>query len=111
MGNLLTNAFAHTPDGGRVLVAATLDKGWIVVSVGDTGIGIATEHLPRIFDRFYRPDTARSAGQGVGLGLAIVKSIAELHGGRVSIASKVGEGTVVTIALPATRDDEIVMSA
>ncbi len=71
----------------------------------------SAEQLSQLFDRFYRPDPARSAGQGVGLGLAIVKSIAELHVGRASISSRVGEGTVVTLQLPAARDDENVMMA
>jgi two-component system heavy metal sensor histidine kinase CusS len=111
VGNLLTNALAHTPEGGRVAVSASLDAGRLVVAVADTGSGIAAEHLPHLFDRFYRPDPARSAGQGVGLGLAIVKSIAELHGGSASIASRPGGGTVVTLDLPAAGNDETVISA
>jgi two-component system, OmpR family, heavy metal sensor histidine kinase CusS len=111
VGNLLTNAFAHTPKGGRVAVSASLDAGSLVVIVTDTGSGIAAEHLPHLFDRFYRPDLARTAGEGVGLGLAIVKSIAELHGGRASIASRPGDGTAVTLHLPAAGDDETVISA
>ncbi|MHC5539545.1 sensor histidine kinase, partial [Singulisphaera rosea] len=81
------------------------------VSVSDTGLGIAPEHLPRLFDRFYRLDPARSSGRGVGLGLAIVKSIAELHGGSVSITSRVGAGCVATLSFPAGQHDEIVISA
>jgi two-component system, OmpR family, heavy metal sensor histidine kinase CusS len=111
LGNLLTNALTHTPEGGRVIVSASSGPDGLVVSVSDTGIGIAPEHLPRLFDRFYRPDPARSSGQGVGLGLAIVESVAELHGGRASIASRPGAGCVVTLHLPDGPHDEIVISA
>ncbi|MDY3553450.1 heavy metal sensor histidine kinase [Gemmata sp. JC717] len=100
VGNLLTNAFAHTPRGGRVSVAAAVEGADVVICVSDTGSGIAPEHLPRIFDRFYRPDPARPSGAGCGLGLAIVKSFAELHGGRAEIASRPGQGTQVTLRLP-----------
>jgi two-component system heavy metal sensor histidine kinase CusS len=113
LGNLLTNALTHTPAGGRVVVSASPGPEGLVVSVSDTGCGIAQEHLPRLFDRFYRPDPARSSGQGVGvgLGLAIVKSIGELHGGQVSIASTPGAGCVVTLNFPAALHDETVISA
>ena len=111
LGNLLTNALTHTPEGGRVVMSASAGPEGLVVSVSDTGVGIATEHLPRLFDRFYRPDPARSSCQGVGLGLAIVKSIAELHGGRASIASRPGAGCVVTLNFPDAQHDEIVISA
>jgi two-component system heavy metal sensor histidine kinase CusS len=110
LGNLLTNALTHTPEGGRVVVSASSGPEGLAVSVSDTGVGIAPEHLPHLFDRFYRPDSARSSDQGVGLGLAIVKSIAELHGGRASIASRPGAGCVVTLNLPAAQHDEIVIS-
>jgi two-component system heavy metal sensor histidine kinase CusS len=111
LGNLLTNALTHTPAGGRVIVTASSGPEGLEVSVSDTGLGIAPEHLPRLFDRFYRPDPARSSGQGVGLGLAIVKSIAELHGGRVSVASQPEAGCVVTLKFPHAQHDEIVISA
>jgi two-component system, OmpR family, heavy metal sensor histidine kinase CusS len=111
LGNLLTNALTHTPKGGRVVVAASSGPEGLVVSVSDTGAGIAPEHLPRLFDRFYRPDPARSSGQGVGLGLAIVKSIAELHGGRASIASRPGAGCMIALNFPASQHDETVISA
>ena len=111
LGNLVTNALTHTPEGGRVVMSASSGPGGLVVSVADTGLGIAPEHLPRVFDRFYRPDPARSSGEGVGLGLAIVKSIAELHGGSVSIASRPEAGCVVTLNFPAAPHDETVISA
>ncbi|WP_422931141.1 heavy metal sensor histidine kinase [Singulisphaera sp. PoT] len=110
LGNLLTNAFAHTTMGGRVNVSASDGDGALTITVADTGTGIAAEHLPLLFDRFYRPDASRSAGGGVGLGLAIVKSIAELHGGTVSISSRPGEGTMVTVRLPMAEYDETVIS-
>jgi two-component system heavy metal sensor histidine kinase CusS len=111
LGNLLSNALTHTPEGGRVIITASSGPEGLVVSVADTGIGIAPEHLPRLFDRFYRPDPARTSGQGVGLGLAIVKSIAELHGGRASVASRPGAGCAVTLNFPDALHDEIVISA
>ena len=69
------------------------------ITVSDNGCGIAPEHLPRVFDRFYRADSSRSSG-GAGLGLALVKSIVDLHGGLARIESEVGHGTIVTIIFP-----------
>ncbi|MDB6161001.1 MAG: phoR, partial [Gammaproteobacteria bacterium] len=80
---------------------ARADQRQLTVSVSDTGCGIGREHLPRVFDRFYRVDQARaSSGQNVGLGLAVVKSIATRHGGHVDIDSEVGRGTEVRVVLP-----------
>ena len=103
LGNLLSNALQYTPRGGKVLIsAAPPSDGWIDISVTDTGVGIGPEHLPRIFDRFYRADRSRSQHpQGFGLGLAIVKSILTLHGGTVGITSKPGTGTTITLRFPA----------
>jgi two-component system, OmpR family, heavy metal sensor histidine kinase CusS len=101
VGNLVSNAIAHTPPGGTITVNARVDQSRLTVSVSDTGCGIPQEHLPRVFDRFYRIDRARaSSGQNVGLGLAVVKSIAARHGGHVHIDSEVGRGTEVTVVLP-----------
>jgi signal transduction histidine kinase len=73
----------------------------VAVTVADTGEGIPAEHLPRVFERFYRVDKARSRGMGgTGLGLAIVKAVADAHGGRVELTSEVGRGTVCTVTLP-----------
>jgi two-component system heavy metal sensor histidine kinase CusS len=102
VGNLVANALAHTPPGGTVTLFAAADGAGVRVGVRDTGPGIAAEHLPYVFDRFYRADAARSAGRDrVGLGLAIVKGIAELHGGTASVASPPGKGTTVTLQFPA----------
>lgn len=104
LSNLLSNALRHTPQGGEVrLTVRQDDTGSVVVSVRDTGTGIAPEHLPRIFDRFYRPDRPSLHNpEGTGLGLAIVKSIMELHGGTVSVTSDAATGTVFTLRFPAS---------
>jgi signal transduction histidine kinase len=98
--NLVENAMRHTPSGRITIESAREDSG-VLVSVGDTGSGIPPEHLPRIFERFYRADSGRSreAG-GTGLGLAIVKHLVEAHGGSVRAESRVGIGTRIVILLP-----------
>jgi two-component system, OmpR family, sensor histidine kinase CiaH len=98
---LLDNAIKHTPAGGRVTVDVDRDGSHATLRVLDTGWGIEPQHLPRIFDRFYRVDTARSrqAG-GTGLGLAIAKMLIDAHHGELSLASTPGVGTQVTIRLP-----------
>ena len=102
VGNLMSNAIAHTPAGGSVDIAARVDRDRLTVTVSDTGCGIAPEHLPHVFERFYRVDRARtSSAQNVGLGLAVVKSIATRHGGHVEIDSEVGRGTRISMILPA----------
>jgi signal transduction histidine kinase len=103
VANLVDNALKFCPAGGRVRLRAAQEGGWLRVTVADTGPGIAEAELPQLFDRFYqsRSTVAPATGEGgKGLGLAIVKRIAELHGGRVEITSRVGEGTAVTIVLP-----------
>jgi signal transduction histidine kinase len=98
---LLDNAIKHTPAGGSIDVQVERDGSSGLVHVSDTGSGIAAEHLPRIFDRFYRIDTARSRGAGgTGLGLAIAKMLIDAHGGELSLSSSQGVGTQVTIRLP-----------
>ncbi len=100
--NLYDNALRHTPRGGSISVAATPGPAGVTVAVTDTGSGIAPEHLPRIFERFYRADPARSRDQGgTGLGLAIVKHLIEAHGGGVEASSTLGKGTTVRFVLPA----------
>jgi PAS domain S-box-containing protein len=102
--NLLENALRYTPAGGRITCRAAADGGGIAISVADTGSGISPEHLPRIFERFYRSDASRSRNLGgTGLGLAIVKHLIEAHGGRVSAESRRGVGTTITCWFPAVR--------
>jgi signal transduction histidine kinase len=99
--NLLDNAARHTPADGAITVKASEDCGFAVVSVIDTGSGIASEHLPHLGERFYRVDAHRArAYGGSGLGLAICREIAAAHNGDLSITSEVGKGTTVTIRLP-----------
>jgi two-component system heavy metal sensor histidine kinase CusS len=101
LGNLVANAIAHTPAGGTVTLSASGDETSTRIEVADTGCGIPPEHLPHVFDRFYRVDQVRpSAAGNVGLGLAIVRSIVEQHGGTVEIASTVGKGSQVTMTFP-----------
>ena len=101
ISNLISNAIAHTPRGGEISISAAAHDGWIEIAVSDTGAGIAKEHLPHIFERFYRADEVRnSGGQRLGLGLAIAKSIIELHGGRIRIESETGKGTIARISIP-----------
>ena len=101
VGNLVSNALAHTPAGKSVVLGASVEPAAIRIEVSDAGVGIPPEALPRVFDRFFRVDESRSqASGGTGLGLAIVHSIMLLHGGNVEIASKVGEGTQVTLRVP-----------
>ncbi|QEH34462.1 Sensor kinase CusS [Aquisphaera giovannonii] len=99
--NLLDNAVKFTPAGGRIEVRVGGAGGRVQIVVSDTGIGIAPEHLPRVFDRFYRVDSARSRRTGGnGLGLSICRSIVEAHQGTIELASEPGRGTVVTVNLP-----------
>jgi two-component system, OmpR family, sensor histidine kinase SenX3 len=99
--NLLDNAINYTPPGGRVEVTGGMEGSEIVIEIADTGIGIPEGKLSRIFERFYRVDKARSkATGGTGLGLSIVRHVAENHGGRVTVESTLGEGSVFTVHLP-----------
>lgn len=101
--NLLDNAVKYTPEGGAIRLRVASDSpNEIAIGVSDTGIGIPKQDLPRIFERFYRTDKARSRELGgTGLGLSIVKHIAQLHGGRVEAESEPGKGTTIRVILPA----------
>jgi two-component system phosphate regulon sensor histidine kinase PhoR len=100
--NLLDNAVKYSREHGEIRLSARHRDGEIELSVSDDGIGIAKEDLPRIFERFYRADKARSPDKvrGTGLGLAIVKHVAQLHGGRVEADSELGKGTTIRVLLP-----------
>lgn len=105
--NLLDNALRHTPAGGHVELAADRDGPWLALDVRDDGEGIAAEHLPHLFDRFYRVDTARDrAHGGSGVGLAIVRAITRVHGGTVTATSAgPGAGSAFTVRVPAAGVD------
>jgi signal transduction histidine kinase len=104
--NILTNAVKYTPPGGRVDITGGGSGDSVRIRISDTGIGIPPEDMPHVFDRFYRVDKARSRESGgTGLGLSIAREIIGRHGGRIDIDSSPGEGTSVTITLPAGGDD------
>jgi signal transduction histidine kinase len=98
LANLLSNALPHTPAGGGVSITARVVDQRLVVTVADTGSGIATEDLPRIFDRFYKGVQSR----GSGLGLTIARNLVTAHGGEISAESRPGQGTTITFTLPLT---------
>ncbi len=99
--NLVQNAIRHTPSDGSVTVRARPDGDAIRLEVADTGEGIGAEDLPRVFDRFYRGNPARSREAGSGLGLAIARGIVEAHGGRIWVESGPGRGSCFAFTLPA----------
>lgn len=99
--NLISNAIKYSPAGSSVRIDMGEENGMVRVAISDTGIGIPEEHLPCIFDRFYRIDKARNREDGgTGLGLAIVKSIVEAHGGTINVSSELGKGSTFTVHLP-----------
>jgi two-component system, OmpR family, phosphate regulon sensor histidine kinase PhoR len=101
LDNLIDNALNYTPDGGSVTVSCRAEKSWATIEVRDTGIGIAAKFLPRVFERFFRVDKARSREVGgTGLGLSIVKHLAQAFAGTVNVESQVGVGTLFTVKLP-----------
>jgi signal transduction histidine kinase len=107
--NLLANALRHTPAGGKITIRLNPHAQAIDLEVADTGEGITAEHLPHIFDRFYRTDPARSRDRGgAGLGLAIARAIIEAHGGQIKVTSEgvPGQGSMFTIQLPVTHNQQ-----
>jgi signal transduction histidine kinase len=100
--NLLSNAIMHTPSDGEISITASVIEAMVKVSVQDSGVGIAPEHLPYLFERFYRADSSRARTTGgTGLGLAIVKQVVEAHGGQIVVDSQPGKGACFTFTLPA----------
>jgi two-component system phosphate regulon sensor histidine kinase PhoR len=99
--NLLDNATQYTPPGGQIMVSVETNSHEVVISVADTGIGIPQADQPRIFERFYRVDVARSREVGgTGLGLAIAKHLVEIQGGRIWVESEVGQGSQFHFTVP-----------
>ena len=104
--NLLGNALHYTPESGRVSIRARREDAAVAISVQDTGLGISPEHLPHVFDRFYRADASRSrrAGGGSGIGLTIARALVEAHGGRIWAESNgEGQGSTFTFTLPVEK--------
>jgi two-component system phosphate regulon sensor histidine kinase PhoR len=105
--NLVSNAINYTADGGEVTILFEITKKSITTSVKDTGEGIPTQHLTRIFERFYRVEKSRSREKGgTGLGLAIVKHILEGHNTKAEVESEVGKGSIFSFKLPRIKEDE-----
>lgn len=105
--NILSNALKYTPEGGRIEIRQTGDKGSVKVSVKDNGIGISAENLSHVFERFFRADKSRSrATGGTGIGLSIAKSLIEAHGGSIKVKSALGSGSEFIIVLPVNNDTE-----
>jgi histidine kinase len=100
--NLLGNALQYTPAGGTVTISALQEKSYVLIRIVDTGVGIAPEDLPHIFERFYRADRSRSRSSGgSGIGLTIAKLLAEAHGGFIRAESAgLGKGSTFTLGLP-----------
>lgn len=104
--NLLDNAIRYTKSAGRVVASVTADNGSVILRVTDTGSGIPSKELARVFERFYRVDRARSRETGgTGLGLAIVRHVTENHGGTVTVESELGRGSTFEVRLPTATDD------
>ena len=97
--NLVENALKFTQPQGRIAIEAQPTPGWMEIRVKDTGIGVAPQHLPHLFERFYKADRSRR-DVGTGLGLAIVKQLVEAHGGRITVESREGEGCNFTFTMP-----------
>jgi heavy metal sensor kinase len=105
--NLLENAIRYTPRGGSISASVVREGKTAVIAITDTGIGIPEEHIPHIFERFYRVDKARSRAEGgAGLGLAICQHIAEVHNGKIGVESQVGKGSTFSVSLPLAESSE-----
>jgi len=103
--NLISNSIKFTPEGGWIKIICTEEDGEVLVSVQDSGVGIAKEDIPKLFDKFTQFDRKAGPGEkGTGLGLAIVKKLVEMHDGQIKVESEVGQGTIFTISLPLTTE-------
>ena len=102
--NLLSNALKFTAEGGRIDIGATMNDGMVEVSVADTGVGIAPEDQEAVFEEFRQVGTADKKVEGTGLGLALCRKFVELHGGRIWVKSRVGQGSRFTFTLPVTPE-------
>jgi len=103
--NLISNSLKFTPEGGWVKIICTEQDKEVLISVQDSGVGIAKEYIPKLFDKFTQFDRKAGSGEkGTGLGLAIVKKLVEIHGGKIKVESEVGQGTIFTISLPLTTE-------
>ncbi len=109
--NLIDNAIKFTPAGGTVRVSAEMNANEVGFTIRDSGVGISSNNLPHVFERFYRADTAREHYRGTGLGLAICKSIVEAHKGKIEVTSELGIGTVVNVHLPKSPNGDRVGDA
>jgi len=98
LSNLLDNAIKYTPSGGSVTISLAENDGQTAVSIRDTGIGLSSSDLPRIFERFYRCDQSRSQA-GIGLGLSLARAVARAHGGDITVASTLNQGSTFTVTL------------
>jgi signal transduction histidine kinase len=100
---LLDNAVKYSPEKSKVTLKVSFEGKHVVVSVADEGVGISADHLPHIFDRFYRADSSRTGGEthGYGLGLALAQKIAQLHKTTITVTSKQGKGSTFAVQLPA----------
>jgi two-component system phosphate regulon sensor histidine kinase PhoR len=97
--NLLHNAIKFTPEGGTIIASARASENQVILSVEDTGVGIPSEDLLRIFERFYKSDRSRSS-TGTGLGLAIARHLVEAHGGNIWVESSEAEGSIFSFSIP-----------
>ena len=105
--NLMSNAMRYTPHGGWVVVSVDSNRKDAIISVTDTGIGIAEEDIPKVFSRFWRSDVSRErAAGGLGVGLAITKEIIDQHNGTIAIQSELGKGTTFTFNIPLARREQ-----
>ena len=112
INNITTNAIKYSPEGATIRIYVTEDKSYYKINVSDTGMGISKEDLPRIFERFYRVDKARSRAMGgTGLGLAIAKEIMEGHDGKLTAESEYGKGTTMTMWFMKNQDNKITCSS